>query len=233
MLRICDTTPFNYFHIVQSKKWGFVETCQSPSGSPLNEIVNFTDGFYDHLCRLIHSNEQQQQQSFLIRNINCNPEVTQLKYTGSNSETASTLQLFVIQILFSQPQSINQQINQLLRRQVSLLSIVNQALQRHHAAGEMDGIENLECTLCERLRADGEVGNSMSCRRMDRRLKVNMTQHWEGFKKFNQAIAACTQRLDALNKDLEATRYANLKIIQAFWRSVGGEVADTSPPAHR
>lgn len=136
-------------------------------------------------------------------------------------------------MLFSQPQSTNQQINQLLRRQVSLLSIVNQELQRHHAAGEMDGIENLECTRCERLGANGDAGNSMSCRRMDRQLKVNMTQHWEGFKKFNQAIAACTQRLDALNKDLEATRSANLKIIQAFWRSVGSEVTDALPPAHR
>lgn len=217
----------------QSKKWDYVETCLSTSGSSLNTIVNFTDGFYDHLCRLIDSSEQHHQQSFLIRNINCNSEASKINRVNLNSETASTLQLYVVQMLFYQPQSTNQLINQLLRRQVNLLSVVNQELQRYSASEKMRGIENLECTRCERLGTGDEVGNSMTCRRMDRRLKVNMTHHWEVFKKFNQAIAACTQRLDALNKDLEATRSANMKIIEAFQRSVGTEVTETSPSAHR
>ncbi|KAM3176996.1 hypothetical protein ACTXT7_005415 [Hymenolepis weldensis] len=217
---------------IMSKKWDYVETCLSTSGSSLNTIVNFTDGFYDHLCRLIDSSEQHHQQSFLIRNINCNSEASKMNRVNLNSETASTLQLYVVQMLFYQPQSTNQQINQLLRRQVNLLSVVNQELQRFSASEKMRGVENLECTRCERLGAGDEVGNSMTYRRMDRRLKVNMTHHWEIFKKFNQAIAACTQRLDALNKDLEATRSANMKIIEAFQRSVGNEVTENSPSAH-
>ncbi|VDO01687.1 unnamed protein product [Rodentolepis nana] len=185
------------------------------------------------MCRLIGSSEQHHQQAFLIRNINCNSEVSQMKRLNPNSETASTLQLYVVQMLFHQPQSTNQQINQLLRRQVNLLSVVNQELQRYSASGKMHGVEDLECTRCERLGVGDGVGNSMTCRRMDRRLKVNMTHHWEVFKKFNQAIAACTQRLDSLNKDIEATRYANIKIIKTFQGSVGSDAMETSPSAHR
>ncbi|KAH9282676.1 hypothetical protein ECG_03566 [Echinococcus granulosus] len=200
----------------EPSKWDYVETCLSPTGIALNTIVNFTDGFHDHLCSLLDSSDQD---SFLIRNIHCDAELTQLQPPSSTLETGSTLQLSVVQMLFSRPHTTNQHIIQLLRRQVSFLSIVNQELQQHHTAGNMNGVELLECTRCERLGGGGiDVRASMSCHRMDRKAKVNMTQHWELFKKFNQAIAACTQRLDALNKDLEATTMANLKHIRAFLR---------------
>ncbi|VDM30232.1 unnamed protein product [Hydatigera taeniaeformis] len=214
----------------EPSKWDFVETCISPTGTALNTIVNFTDGFYDHLCRLLDSRDQD---SYLIRNIHCDVDQPQLRPPPSTSETGSTLQLFVVQMLFSRSHTTNQRIIQLLRRQVSLLSIVNQELQQHYTAGNMDGVELLECTRCERLGGGGsDVRTSMSCRRMDRKPKVNMTQHWELFKKFNQAIAACTQRLDALNKDLEATTMANLKHIQAFLRGVGSDAAEVGSATH-
>ncbi|KAL5110187.1 hypothetical protein TcWFU_004045 [Taenia crassiceps] len=214
----------------EPSKWDFVETCLSPTGTALNTIVNFTDGFYDHLCRLLDSSEQD---SFLIRNIHCDAELPQLRPPPPTSETGSTLQLFVVQMLFSRPHTTNQRIIQLLRRQVSLLSIVNQELQQHYTAGNMDGVELLECTRCERLGGGGsDVRAPMSCRRIDRKAKVNMTQHWELFKKFNQAMAACTQRLDALNKDLEATTMANLKHIQAFVRDVGSEAVEVGSATH-
>uniref|UniRef100_A0A915EWB3 Uncharacterized protein n=1 Tax=Echinococcus canadensis TaxID=519352 RepID=A0A915EWB3_9CEST len=208
----------------EPSKWDYVETCLSPTGIALNTIVNFTDGFHDHLCSLLDSSDQD---SFLIRNIHCDAELTQLQPPSSTLETGSTLQLSVVQMLFSRPRTTNQHIIQLLRRQVSLLSIVNQELQQHHTAGNMNGVELLECTRCERLGGGGiDVRASMGCHRMDRKAKVNMTQHWELFKKFNQAIAACTQRLDALNKDLEATTMANLKHIRAFVRGVGNDATE-------
>lgn len=207
-----------------------METCLSPTGLALNTIVNFTDGFYDHLCRLLDSSEQD---SFLLRNIHCDAELPQSQPPPSTSETGSTLQLLVVQMLFSRPHTTNQRIIQFLRRQVSLLSIVNQELQQHYTAGNMNGVEILECTRCERLGGGGsDVRAPMSCRRMNRKAKVNMTQHWELFKKFNQAMAACTQRLDALNKDLEATTMANLKHIRAFVRDVGNDATEVGSAAH-
>ncbi|KAL5968258.1 Acid-sensing ion channel 4-B [Taenia solium] len=214
----------------EPSKWDFVETCLSPTGTALNTIVNFTEGFFDHLCRLLDSSEQD---SFLIRSIHCDADLPQLQPPPSTSETGSTLQLFVVQMLFFRPHTTNQRIIQLLRRQVSLLSIVNQELQQHYTAGNMDGVEILECTRCERLGGGGsDVRAPMSCRRMDRKAKVNMTRHWELFKKFSQAMAACTQRLDALNKDLEATTMANLKHIRAFVRDVVNDAKEVGSATH-
>ncbi|VDK34570.1 unnamed protein product [Taenia asiatica] len=214
----------------EPSKWDFVETCLSPTGTALNTIVNFTEGFYDHLCRLLDSSEQD---SFLIRSIHCDADLPQLQPPPSTSETGSTLQLFVVQMLFFRPHTTNQRIIQLLRRQVSLLSIVNQELQQHYTAGNMDSVEILECTRCERLGGGGsDVRAPMSCRRMDRKAKVNMTRHWELFKKFSQAMAACTQRLDALNKDLEATTMANLKHIRAFVRDVVNDATEVGSATH-
>ncbi|VDD81860.1 unnamed protein product [Mesocestoides corti] len=228
---------------VKSSKFDYVETCSSPTGTALNVIVNFTNGFHEDLCDLIENNEH----SFLIHKIDC--QVKQTNRAGSPSvpstpshssdatETGSILQLYVVQMLFFHLHSMNQQIILLLRRQVSLLSMVNQEIQQQQqqqTSGRVDEMETLECMRCERLLNVGAGGsaNSMSCHRVERSLTVNMTRHWTLFKKFNQAIAACTQRLDALMNNLEVTRVANAKHIQVFNKITGGDISDAESATH-
>ena len=202
-----------------------METCLSPTGTALNTIVNYTDGFYNDLCQLLRSSSEK---SYLTDNLNCNNEEYQTKTDAIIGETASTLQLFIVQMLFYQAETINDQINRLLRSQVNYLSIVNQDLQHQNS----NDLESLECTRCERLGV-GEGAGSMTCRRVDRRLEVNMTKHRELFRKFNQATAACTQRLDSLLKALEATRLANIMHIQAYCRIFGSDGTDLRPSTSR